>query len=69
MRDWQRELPPGTLLCGKLDHMFALVINVRVQQLPQWTQLYVLVLTSRAQLLESSLSTESFYDRWLKVET
>ena len=69
MRDWFRELPPGTLLCGKMDRMFALVLHVRVQELPNWTQLNVLVLTSKAQLVETSLSSESFYDRWLKVET
>lgn len=69
MRDWLKELPPGTLLCGKIDRMFALVIHVRVQELPNWTQLYVTVLTSQCKLIEANMESRNFFNAWLKVET
>lgn len=70
MRDWLKELPPGTLLCGKVDKVFALVISVRIQSLPiGWHQLHILALTSACELKEISVSTTVFYDSWLKVLT
>lgn len=70
MRDWLKELPPGTLLCRKVDKVFALVINVRVQSLPiGWTQLHLMLLTNQCQLTEVSVNTDVFYDSWLKVLT
>lgn len=70
MRDWLKELAPGTLLCRKVDKVFALVINVRTQSLPiGWTQLHLMLLTSPGELTEVSVNTEVFYDSWLKVLT
>lgn len=69
MRDWRRELSPGTLLCGKFDHVFALVLHVSVQYMPNWTQLRVLVLTSKCKVVEANMEAANFFDSWLKVET
>lgn len=70
MRDWHKELPPGTLLCRKKDHVFALVISVRAQSYPgPWTQLYLLVLTCVDELLDLDIESSEFYRQWFKVLT
>ena len=70
MRDWQQELPPGTLLVGRFDRSYAMVVHVRTEKLPiGWEQLHVLVLTSRGQLVDINLQPKFFYDSWLKVLT
>ncbi len=66
MSDWLKELPPGTLLFSRRDK----VIYVRVEKLPiGWTQVYVTVLDSRAQLHETNHEAGTFWDHWLKVIT
>ena len=68
MRDWRKELPPGTLLCRKSDQVFAIVINVDVTSYPgPWHQLHLLVLTAKGELIESSIETGDFYVHWLRV--
>lgn len=70
MRDWHKELPPGTLLCRKKDHVFALVISVRAQAYPgPWTQLYLIVLTCVDELLDLDIESGEFYRQWYKVLT
>lgn len=70
MRDWCRELPPGTLICGKVDKVFALVLSISVQSMPgPWDQLHLLVLTSRGELREIDMESFNFYQSWLKVLT
>ena len=70
MRDWCRELPPGTLLCRKKDRVLAMVISIRVQSYPgPWTQLYLLVVTALGELLDIDIESGVFYDSWLKVLT
>lgn len=68
MRDWTKELPPGTLLCRKRDKVFALVVSIRVQTYPgPWTQLHLLILTCLGELLDLDIESGVFYDSWLKV--
>lgn len=70
MRDWYRELPPGTLLCRKKDRVFAIVISIQVQTYPgPWTQLYLLIITALGELLDLDIESSTFYDNWLKVLT
>lgn len=70
MRDWRKELPPGTLLCRKKDKVFALVISIQVESYPgPWTQLMLIVLTSAGELLDLNIESGVFYDSWLKVLT
>ena len=70
MRDWRKELPPGTLLCRKADKVFALVISVNVIDYPgPWHQLHLVLLTSQGQIIEDNREVGVFYDQWLKVLT
>lgn len=73
MRDWHKEVPPGTMLCRKADRMLALVISVRVVQYPaspgSWHQVHTLLLTTRGELMEDNREVGVFYDHWMKVLT
>lgn len=70
MRDWCKEMPPGTLLVSKDDRtIMALVVCVRS---PPGDMVHMIVLTNRSELRELSCSFylgASFYDTWLKVLT
>ena len=69
MRDWKAELLPGTLLCRKSDKVFALVISLNVQYMPNWVQLYIVLLTNKGELLDLSIESGTFFNHWLKVLT
>jgi hypothetical protein len=70
MRDWLKELPPGTMLFHKSERVFALVIQVRIEHLPAgWERMQLLVLSSSCQLQEFNFEASNFYDQWYKVLT
>lgn len=73
VRDWCKELPPGTLLVCKADRsVMALVICIRLEignvDPPRFSVTHMTVLTNRSELKESS-SSFGFYDAWFKVLT
>lgn len=68
MRDWPKELPPGTLVVSRATGEIGCVINVKVTMYPgPWTSLSILMLISdslRTVIISDALR---FYDDWFKV--
>lgn len=71
MRDWCKEMPPGTLLVSRDDRsVMALVVCTRQFK----RAIHMMVLTNRSELRELSYSLDlgdigGFYDIWFKVLT